>query len=87
MIIFETTRFYIEVGTVGKDKDPQYLVISKDHGVIEFCNSSLFFCRDWARQMTKALDQQDEDIENPKEEEEEETNLLPFTGGNGGRAN
>lgn len=58
-VIGESGRFTIEIGTVGDDKDPQYLVRSKEHGVVEFSNPALYFVRDWAKQMTKALEEQE----------------------------
>jgi hypothetical protein len=92
-MIFETTRFIVEVGVIGDDKDPQYLVRNKEHGVVEFCNTSVYFVRDWATQMTKALDRQDWEIEHPGEihpddlPPEDDENVLKFPGGKGGRTN
>lgn len=89
-MIHETNRFAVEVGIIGEDKDPQYLVRSKTYGVVEFCNTSLYFVRDWANQMTKALDRQDWDIEHPGETHPDdlESNVVKFPGGSGhGRSN
>lgn len=65
-MIFETDRFEIVTGTAGEDPDVQYLVKNKATGVVEFCNSSLYFVRDWAMQFTGALEKQDEEIKNPQ---------------------
>lgn len=86
-MIYENDRFTVEVGVIGEDKDPQYLVRSKAYGVVEFCNTSLYFVRDWAQQMSKALEQQDWEIANPGKPFPE-NNVIPFPGGKGGgRAN
>jgi hypothetical protein len=84
MTLFETPRFLIEIGTIDGDKDPQYLVRSKANGVVEFCNTSLYFVRDWALQMTEALDEQDEKIESMARG----PNVITFPGGSeNGRTN
>lgn len=64
-MLFETERFVVTIGVYGTDPDPQYLVTNKDTGVVEFTNTSLYFVRDWANQMTDALKEQ----EKPKKEE------------------
>lgn len=74
------------MGLVGDDKDPQYVVRSKEYGVIEFSNSSLYFVRDWAKQMAKALDDQDAEI-TAETEVKPGANVVQFPGGDGGRTN
>lgn len=90
-MLHENERFFVEVGTFGKDKDPQYLVKNKETGVVEFCNASLYFVRDWADQMSKALVKQDWYIANPGKvhpEDADDDNIVPFPiGGGGGRSN
>lgn len=63
-MVFETKHFNVEVGSLQNDPEPQYLVKNKETGVIEFCNASLYFARDWATQFTAALDQQDDELSN-----------------------
>lgn len=77
-MVYETELYTVEVGTWKEDKEPLYLVRSKKYGVIEFTNSGLYFVRDWADQMTKALEEQDKEYK-----EEPESNVLPFPGGDG----
>lgn len=63
-VLFETPRFLIEVGTLHNDPEPQYLVKNKETRIVEFCNASLYFARDWALQFTQALAQQEEEMAN-----------------------
>jgi len=87
-MLYETDRFSVEVGVIGTDPDPQYLVRNKETGVVEFCNTSLYFVRDWSQQMTRALVQQEWEIAHPGQQYPEETdNVVPFPGGKGGRTN
>lgn len=65
-MLYETERFTITVGVYGDSSDQQYLVTNKETGVVEFVSPVLLFVRDWANQMTEALEEQ----ENPKEEPE-----------------
>lgn len=86
-MLFETPRFYVQVGTINDETDPQYLVVNKETSVVEFCNSSLYFVRDWSLQMTKALEVQDWEIANPGKDYPED-NVVQFpSGGKNGRAN
>jgi hypothetical protein len=98
MAIYETSRFVVETGAVPlevalppggfiPDQLPQYLVINKATGVVEFCNTALYFVRDWADQMTSALDRQDWEIANPGKDYPDGGTILPFPGGKGGRTN
>lgn len=64
-LLFETPRFIIEIGVIGDDREPQYLVRNKDTGVVEFCNTALYFVRDWAVQMTDALAEQEKKQDEP----------------------
>jgi hypothetical protein len=90
-MLFETSRFVIEIGVLPFEgmippgghvppQEPQYLVKNKTTGVVEFCNTSLYFVRDWAVQMTEALDKQDKEMSDPKGEGE---NIIRFPGGDG----
>ncbi len=83
-MLFENKRFMVTVGSFGDEKDPQYLVTNKDTGVVEFINSSLYFVRDWAQQMSKALDEQDDELKTP---EAGKSNVVTFPGGGNGRSN
>ena len=92
-MLFENSRFTVTVGVyseqyesgVLKDPSPQYLVTNKETGVVEFINSSLYFVRDWAVQMTEAMDKQDAELAAPTKQE---ANVLPFpSGGGNGRSN
>lgn len=60
-MLFETTRFTVEKGILANDPEPQYLVKNKETEIVEFCNASLYFARDWAVQFTQALDQQEQE--------------------------
>lgn len=90
-MIFETARFAVSIGD-GQDNKPAYLVLNKTTGVVEFVNSGLYFVRDWATEMTKALDIQDWELEHPGLDYEKEHNkVIPFPVGgknnNGGKSN
>jgi hypothetical protein len=67
-VISETDTFLIAVGNlpqVGRftpyDTLDKYMVINKEHGVIEYISEVYYYAKGWADQMEEALKQVDGD--------------------------
>lgn len=61
-VIAETDTFYIEIGRLPEsrrslpfDLVEKYLVVNKQHGVIEYVTEVFYFAQTWANQMEEAL--------------------------------
>jgi hypothetical protein len=56
--ILETPNYVVHVGTVPKDKIPQYLVFHRAYGVLEFAHNMIYFVRQALDEMEEKLEQQ-----------------------------